>query len=162
MEHMIHHHAQALVMTQMVPTRTERQDIRMLAERIEVSQRDEIAQMQHWLRERGESVPAVDLEGHHHHADPAHAGMAGMATPEQLARLAAARGTAFDRLFLELMMTHHEGALVMVEELFATPGAAQEPQLFQLASDVDADQRMEIDRMRRVLGALPAARTEPR
>jgi uncharacterized protein (DUF305 family) len=73
-----------------------------------------------------------------------------MATPEEMARLAAAQGAEFDRMFLEMMIRHHEGALVMVAELFAA-GGAQESQMYQIASDVDADQRMEIDRMRAML-----------
>ena len=77
--------------------------------------------------------------------------MPGMLTPEEMARLRRRKGAAFDRLFLEGMIKHHEGALTMVKELFATPGAGQEPEMFAFASDVDADQRMEIDRMRAML-----------
>ena len=144
---MIGHHAQALVMTALVPSRTARQDVRLLAERITASQESEIAQMQQWLRARGHAVPDPAAHAHHHGGADA-ASMPGMATQEELARLAAASGAEFDRLFLELMIRHHEGALTMVAELLATSGAAQEPQLFRLASDVDADQRAEIARMR--------------
>lgn len=145
MQNMIVHHAQALVMADLVPDRTEREEIRRLAERITVSQKDEIAMMERWLRDRGEAVAS----DHHHHAT-----MPGMLSQEELDRLAAARGAAFDRLFLELMIRHHEGALVMVRELFATPGAGEAPEVYQLASEVDADQRMEIARMRALLAAL--------
>jgi uncharacterized protein (DUF305 family) len=154
MQHMIAHHAQALVMTALVPTHSSREDMRRLAERMQVSQRDEIAAMQSWLRERGQQVPAVDAHAGHHGAGGQHASMAGMATPAELARLAAARGAGFDRLFLELMIRHHEGALTMVAELFGTPGAGQEPLVYAFASEVDADQRMEIARMREMLNRL--------
>ncbi|HUF28482.1 MAG TPA: DUF305 domain-containing protein [Gemmatimonadaceae bacterium] len=150
---MIAHHAQALVMTDLVPARSGRADIRLLAERIEVSQRDEIAIMRQWLRSRGDDAP-MDTGVHEHHEAADHAPMHGMLTTAELARLAAAMGADFDRLFLELMIRHHEGALTMVADLFATPGAVQESELFRLASDVDADQRAEIRRMRRILAAM--------
>lgn len=142
---MIPHHAQALVMTALVPDRTDRRDIRLAAERIESSQITEIAQMRRWLESRGEEVPEPDATGH--------SGMHGMASAEDLARLDAARGETFDRLFLELMIRHHEGALQMTRELLAVEGAAEEPELFQLVSHIDADQRAEIARMRRMLSA---------
>jgi uncharacterized protein (DUF305 family) len=157
MRGMIGHHQQALEMAALVPERAARPELRMLAERITVSQQDEIAMMQAWLRGHGEAVPAADAHaGHHaHHAGADSAAMPGMASPEEMARLAAARGAEFDRLFLELMIRHHEGALVMVRELFATPGAGQESQIYSVASEVDADQRMEIDRMRSMLDGPP-------
>lgn len=164
MRQMIGHHAQALQMAALVPDRTARDDLRMLAERITVSQRDEIALMQAWLRAHGEEAPSAEGHGAHHDhhagADSA-AGMAGMATPQEMARLAASSGAEFDRLFLELMIRHHEGALVMVAELFATPGAGQESQVFSVANEVEADQRMEIDRMRRLLDG-PLSGPRPR
>lgn len=171
MQGMIAHHAQALVMTALVPERAGSDDIRALAERIEVSQRDEIALMQRWLRDRGEAVPSPEAGMHEHAVDhpdmPGMSGegghehlMPGMLTEEELARLARAKGTEFDRLFLEFMIQHHEGALTMVAQLLATPGAGQEPAIFRFASDVNADQRMEIRRMRAMLGATPAR--EPR
>lgn len=147
---MLAHHAQALEMTALVPGRTSRQDIQLLAERIDVSQRDEIAMMERWLRARGEAVPAAGA-GHAHHGGADHPPMPGMATPEEMADLAAAAGAEFERLFLELMIRHHEGALVMVAELFATPGGGQATDVFQIASEVDADQRAEIARMQRML-----------
>lgn len=160
MREMIGHHQQALEMAALVPGRTARNDLRLLAERITVSQQDEIAMMQRWLRARGEAVPQADGHGAHHahHAGTDSAAMPGMATPEEMARLAAASGAEFDRLFLELMIRHHQGALAMVAQLFATPGAAQESQIFSVASEVDADQRMEIDRMRSLLDGLSGPR----
>ena len=166
---MIHHHAQALTMAAMAPTHGAREDIRVLAARIAVSQRDEIATMQRWLRARGEMVP--DPEAHHPAADGAHdmaahhradsasgmpgmAGMPGMLTPQQLAQLDSARGPEFDRLFLTLMIQHHQGAVEMVESLFASRGAGQDPEVFRIASDVSVDQITEIERMRSMLAAL--------
>lgn len=155
---MIPHHAQALAMTALAPDRAAREDIRLLAERIDASQRTEIAQMRRWLESRGEPAPATGWEQHAGHVMAAAAagdpgGAHGMATPEELARLEAARGAAFDRLFLTLMIRHHEGALTMTRELLASEGAGQEPELFQLLSHIDADQRAEIARMRRILDA---------
>lgn len=159
LRHMIHHHAQALEMTALVEGRAASELIPLMAERIEVSQRDEIARMQQWLRARGYEapVPAAAGAGAHaemhgrHHAAGEHTIMPGMLTREELRRLAAADGPEFDRLFLEYMIRHHEGALVMVEELFAAPGAGQEPEIYQIASEIAADQEMEIARMRRLL-----------
>jgi uncharacterized protein (DUF305 family) len=148
MQSMIGHHAQALEMTALLRERTSREDLRLLARRIDDSQTDEIKLMQHWLRVRGQEVP-----GPHAHHGPG-ALMPGMLTAEEMAKLAAARGPAFERLFLESMIRHHDGALVMVKALFATPGAGQEPEIFAFASDVDADQRMEIERMGALLAAL--------
>ena len=156
---MIPHHQQALEMAALVPGRTAREDLRRMAERITVSQRDEIATMERWLRARGQPLPAADA--HHGHGAGGHAAMPGMATPEEMAALAASTGAEFDRRFLELMIRHHEGALAMVAELFASPGAAQGSQIFGIASEVDADQRMEIDRMRMLLDG-PPPRTSPR
>ena len=154
---MIPHHAQALEMVALVPERAAREDVKLMAERIAVSQRDEIALMERWLRARGEPVPGAD-SAHAHHGG-AHGPMPGMLTPEEMQRLAAASGAEFDRLFLELMIRHHEGALAMVAELFGTPGGGQESAVYHIASEVEADQRMEIDRMRAMLaGPLDGAR----
>jgi uncharacterized protein (DUF305 family) len=147
MQGMIGHHAQAIEMTALLPSRTASDELRKLAQRIEVSQADEIKMMQDWLTRRGQKLP----DPHAHHA-PGAPLMPGMLSAEEMARLTAAKGTAFDRLFLELMIKHHEGALKMVQDLFATAGAGQEADVFAFASDVDADQRMEIDRMLAVLG----------
>jgi uncharacterized protein (DUF305 family) len=145
MQGMIGHHAQALEMTELLSTRTNSDDMRKMALRIDQSQTDEIKMMQEWLQRRGAPLP--DPHAHHHGGKL----MPGMLTAEEMARLAAAKGVAFDRLFLELMIKHHEGALVMVKELFASPGAGQESEIYAFASDVDSDQRMEIDRMSAML-----------
>jgi uncharacterized protein (DUF305 family) len=144
---MIAHHAQALRMTALVPARSEADDMRLLAERIEVSQRDEIARMQQWLRARGEPAPDPGAP-HAQHGAHAEALMPGMLTPEELARLEAATGVPFESLFLELMIRHHEGALTMVRDLAATDGALQDSELDAFARDVNADQSAEIRRMR--------------
>jgi uncharacterized protein (DUF305 family) len=153
MQGMIAHHAQALDMTALVRSRTESEGIRTLALRIEVSQADEIRMMQHWLEARAQDAP----EPHAMHAHGANGVtmMPGMLTPDEMTRLADAKGAAFDRLFLTGMIKHHGGALIMVRDLFATPGAGQEAEMFAFASDVDADQRMEIDRMSMMLKELP-------
>jgi uncharacterized protein (DUF305 family) len=148
MQGMIGHHAQAIEMTDLLATRTQREDMRKLAQRIDVSQTDEIRMMQEWLKQRGEALP--DPHAHHHGGTL----MPGMLSAQEMSRLADAKGEAFDRLFLEFMIKHHEGALVMVQELLATPEAGQEPEIFAFANDVDADQRMEIDRMRAMLDKL--------
>jgi uncharacterized protein (DUF305 family) len=149
MQDMMAHHAQALEMTALRPARSTSDNLRLLALRLELSQADEIKMMQEWLKTRGEPLP----DPHAHHADHATL-MPGMLTAEDMSRLAAAKGIAFDRLFLELMIKHHEGALVMVEQLFATPGAGQESEIFAFASDVVDDQRIEIARMAGILKEL--------
>jgi uncharacterized protein (DUF305 family) len=149
MQGMIAHHAQAVEMTELLATRTNSDDMRKLALRIQVSQADEIKMMQHWLEARGQEVPGPHAM-HQHGA----ALMPGMLTPDEMARLAATKGPEFDRLFLEGMIRHHDGALVMVKNLFATPGAAQDSDVFAFASDVDADQRMEMERMGAMLKEL--------
>src|SRR5687767_7324070 len=148
MQGMMGHHAQALEMTAIVRSRTGSDALRMLALRIEVSQADEIKMMQDWLTARRQPLP----DPHAHHAAGA-ALMPGMLSSAELAQLSEARGPELDRLFLQFMIKHHEGALTMVKDLLATPGAGQEPDVFAFASDVDADQRMEIDRMRAALAA---------
>ena len=161
MQHMIEHHAQALAMTALVPARAANETIRLMAQRIDVSQRDEIARMRQWLLKRGEDVPAMGGGHDHHSARDGRPQMPGMLSAAELARLSESAGAEFDRLFLEYMIRHHEGALVMVSELFATPGAGQELDIFRFASDVDADQRAEIQRMRRMQGQLPGGPTKP-
>ena len=146
MQGMIGHHAQALEMTELVKSHSTNESIRKLAQRIEISQADEIKMMHEWLTRRGQPLP----DPHAHHAAGATL-MPGMLTAADVARLSAAKGAEFDRLFLEFMIRHHEGALAMVQELFAQPGAGQESEIFAFTSDVDADQRMEIDRMRAAL-----------
>jgi uncharacterized protein (DUF305 family) len=143
---MIGHHAQAVEMVDLLKTRTSDEGMRKLAQRIAVSQTDEIKWMQQWLQDRGQEVPGPHAV-HMHGATL----MPGMLTAEEMQQLAAAKGAEFDRLFLKGMIKHHGGALTMVEELFATPGAAQEAETYAFASDVDADQRMEITRMSAML-----------
>jgi uncharacterized protein (DUF305 family) len=147
MQGMIGHHAQALDMVALVATRSRNEDLKRLALRIDVSQRDEMAMMRDWLARRDEDLP----DAHAHHGTHR---MPGMLTDAQMDALAAARGVAFDRLFLEGMIQHHGGALTMVKDLFATRGAAPEPEIFDFAADVEADQTMEIARMRALLKEL--------
>jgi uncharacterized protein (DUF305 family) len=151
MRGMIAHHAQALVMARLAPERTSTRPLLMLAERIDVSQEDEIALMRLWLERRGEALPPA---GTAHGQHEGHL-MPGMLTAGEIDRLAAERGTGFDRLFLEFMIRHHQGALTMVADLFGTPGAGQETEIFRFASDVEADQRAEIRRMQQLLQTLP-------
>jgi len=149
MQGMIGHHAQAVEMVALVPSRTASDDIRKLALRIDVSQKDEMGMMREWLQARSQQIP--DPRAHHMMGA---ALMPGMLTAEEMERLAAASGAEFDRLFLEGMIKHHMGAITMVHELFATAGAGQTPDIYSYASDVDADQRMEIDRMGSLLKEL--------
>ena len=123
--------------------------MKKLALRIELSQDDEIRMMQGWLQVRGQQAP--DRNAMHMHGATL---MPGMLTPDEMKQLEEAKGAEFDRLFLEGMIKHHEGALAMVKELFATPGAGQDVAIFSFASDVDADQRMEIDRMGAMLDTI--------
>ncbi len=155
---MIAHHAQALAMAALVPSHAKGASVRLLAQRIEVAQKDEIELMQHWLADRHESVPNPSHE--QHDAAAGDTLMPGMLTPKQMAQLANATGFQFDWLFLELMIQHHRGALTMVERLFAVPGAGQGSDVYRLASNVDADQRAEIKRMTEMLGA-PAGSGRP-
>lgn len=144
MRNMIEHHAQAIEMTGYVDERTQDRDIRLLAERMQVSQEDEIDLMAGWLQDRGQPIRN---EGHDAHAD---GGMPGMLTDEQLARLEASTDAAFDRLFLEYMIQHHEGAVQMVDELYRA-GGGQESSVDQFARHVEADQNIEISRMQEML-----------
>ena len=150
MQDMIPHHHQAIEMAMLVAERTNQQELIDVAGRINVSQDDEIKFMQDWLRERGEPVSDPTA---HHKMRTTHT-MAGMATPEQMAELAAAEGTAFDRLFLSLMITHHEGAVRMVEELVALPGSAYDTVLFDFTTSITNDQTAEIERMNALLVSL--------
>ncbi len=159
---MIGHHGQALVMARWIPSHGSSPALRALGERIIVGQSDEITLMQNWLRDRNLPVPSPDapmnmsMPGMNHPML-----MPGMLTPEQMAQLDAARGSAFDRLFLTFMIQHHTGALTMVNELFGTEGAGQDEPVFRLASDVYADQSTEIDRMQKLLATLPGGGSAP-
>jgi uncharacterized protein (DUF305 family) len=151
MSSMIAHHAQAVLIGGWavdsihgaIPA------VRTLAQRIVVAQTDEIAFLERWLLERNEA--RMD----HQMLAP------GMLTPEQLEQLDRARGAAFDRLFLTFMIQHHQGAITMVDQLLGTYGAAQDGLVFRFAADVHADQTAEIDRMRRMLAALPPGGKSP-
>jgi len=159
MQGMIHHHAQAIDMTELLKTRTNSEDMKKLGMRIQVSQTDEIRMMQRWLQAHGAEapdphamhMPGMIMPGMDH--DPM---MPGMLTPEEMVHLAGLKGVAFDRYFLEGMIQHHGGAITMVKELFASPGAAQDSNIYAFASDVVADQQMEIDRMSGMLAAITA------
>ena len=149
MRGMIPHHSQALEMTALLRDRTSNPRLRRLALRIDISQKDEIALMRRWLRDRAEEV--LGEGAHEGHGGMGGHLMPGMLTPEEMAQLAEARDAEFDRLFLEFMIRHHDGALVMVGELFASPGAGQGSAIYHFASEVEADQEMEIRRMRALL-----------
>ncbi|WP_406068747.1 DUF305 domain-containing protein [Micromonospora sp. NBC_01638] len=145
---MIPHHAQALEMTALLKGRTTNPDLTLLAKRIDVSQRDEIALMQRWLEER--SVPTMGPGAGHVSHDKL---MPGMLSVEQFGQLKQARAAEFDRLFLTFMIGHHQGALAMVEELYAT-GGGLEPASDQFAREVNADQSIEIQRMQELLAKM--------
>jgi uncharacterized protein (DUF305 family) len=151
MQDMIMHHQQAVDMAALVKDRTNRTELVTIAGRIESSQADEIAFMQGWLAERSEATANPAMKGHGSHA---HHMMAGMASPEQMKALAAARGVEFDRQFLTLMIAHHEGALEMVKDLLKQPGSAADPVLFQFTADIENEQQGEIDRMDTLLAGL--------
>ena len=150
MQDMIPHHNQAVQMAELVEDRTNRPEVVDAAGRITLSQQDEMEFMERWLNDRGEQVP----EPTDHDAMHTSHRMAGMATLEQMAELAASEGTDFDRMFLQLMITHHEGAVTMVEELLEQPGSAYDPMLFEFANDVTNDQTAEIERMHALLITL--------
>ena len=151
MSAMIGHHAQAITMARMAPTHGAGSSIQILAARIINAQQDEIKLMQQWLRDRNQPVPEVSLDAAHAHHHAGHETMPGMLTPAQLAELDAARGQAFDQLFLKYMIQHHQGAIAMVDALVATAGAAQHDATFKIVSDINVDQATEIERMQKML-----------
>ena len=169
MQGMIMHHSQAVEMTDLLRTRSQDKEVQALGKRISISQTDEMRFMKQWLTDRGlplsehgsMDMAGMDMSGMDHasmdHASMDHMDMGpmptmpGMLTPAQMKALAAATGPAFDHLFLTGMIQHHTGALTMVKDLFASPGAGQDPQLFDFASDVDNTQQAEIDIMRHML-----------
>ena len=153
MSGMIPHHAQAIVMARWAPTHGARQDVAVLCERIVVGQGDEIATMQTWLRDRGLPVPDATSMRHKMKMNGVEHDMLmpGMLTDEEMAALDRARGPEFDRLFLNGMIKHHQGAIDMVDKLFDSYGAAQDETVFKFASDVYADQSTEIARMHKML-----------
>lgn len=163
MQHMIVHHAQAVEMVALLQTRSQNATVRLMGRRIALSQEAEMALMRDWLTQRGQPIEMPGMD---------HAGMAdmpgmamtpsdtplmpGMLSPAQMAALAAAQGTAFDRLFLTGMIQHHQGALDMVQALLERPGAAEDPLLGDFTTSVVADQSTEILRMQSILSDLPA------
>ena len=160
MQGMIMHHAQAVEMTDLIESRTQNKDIRKIGARISQSQTDEMNFMKRWLQMRGESTEMAHAktEAHTHaaHAPTKHEMlMPGMLSAEQMNALKKARGAEFDRLFLQGMIQHHNGALVMVRELFDTAGSGQDAELFTFATDVDSGQRAEIKSMQTLLGDKP-------
>ena len=160
MQGMIHHHAQAVEMVDLLRTRGLSKALLAFGERITISQSDEILFMKKWLEERGKPVAPAHDHAAHMAASANGANMPamnsmplmpGMLTTEQMVTLANAKGSEFDRLFLTGMIQHHNGALVMVDDLFDTPGAGQDPVLYDFATDIDNTQRAEIDIMRSML-----------
>lgn len=153
LQHMIVHHQQAVEMAVLVKERTNTDEIVAIAGRIESSQADEIAFMKGWLAARGEPLEDPAMKGHAAHM---HHMMAGMASPEQMQALAAAKGAEFDRQFLTLMIAHHEGAIEMVEKLLDADGSAADPVLYRFVGDIDSEQTGEIERMDKLLASLSA------
>ena len=163
MQQMIEHHRQAVLMAGLVGTRTNSKALNDVAQRINSSQADEVAFMQKWLRDRGQATAAHHAMVHSA-AGHGHGSMKGMATPEQIAALKAASGTAFERQFLQRMIEHHEGALTMAKELLEQPGSAYDPVLFAFVNDVVNEQEAEIERMAPLLATLtedPRATLKP-
>lgn len=173
MQGMIMHHAQAVEMTAFIEGRTKNKNIHLIGTRISRSQADEMLFMKRWLEQRGEptshSMP-MPTETHSGHHDPPKVGiqnkppeggihnqhlMPGMLSAEQMRALERSKGAEFDRLFLEGMIQHHNGALIMVKDLFDTAGAGQDAELFTFATDVDSGQRAEIKSMQTLLSHLP-------
>jgi uncharacterized protein (DUF305 family) len=156
MQGMIPHHAQALLMCEMAKPNGASPQLQLMCERMTISQRDEIAFMRTWLRDRGQTVPAPNAT----HMTMNHDGMKhdmlmpGMLTDAEMATLRKARGKDWDRLFLTGMIKHHQGAIDMVDVLFKSHGAAQDDDVYLYAADVAADQSAEIDRMQQMLAAL--------
>lgn len=161
MRDMVAHHHQALRMTSLTRTNTTHADLAKLAERMDVSQRDEIALMQRWLGQHGTAAPSSP-GGHAGHgttgppsttgAAPTHT-MPGMLSDAELAQLTAAHGAEFDRLFLQYMIRHHEGAISMVEELLTGGRGGQASDVFLIAQDMSSDQALEVARMKSMLAA---------
>lgn len=155
-QHMIMHHAQAVEMTALIDSHTENKNLRSLGARISRSQADEIKFMKRWLTARGEptsapmhhDMPGMDMSQHEML-------MPGMLTAKQMDALKKAKGAEFDRLFLTGMIQHHNGALIMVKDLFDTAGAGQDAELFNFVTDVDSGQRAEIKIMETMLGDKP-------
>jgi uncharacterized protein (DUF305 family) len=153
---MIVHHTQAIEMSGLVPERSDSEQLQKFAARIDVVQDSEIDLMSGWLEENDYAVPLTAeagdgsgprTSGHGHDTDD----MPGMLTDAEMAALEGASGTEFDRLFLEGMIKHHEGALTMCEEV---AGSGSEERVLELATNIAADQMAEIDRMANMLAEL--------
>jgi uncharacterized protein (DUF305 family) len=158
MQGLIHHLSQAVEMTALMPARTHNKKLLAFGRKISVSQTDEIKFMQQWLEERGQAVPMAhmaDMPGMQHMNMDSMPMMPGMLTPEQMKALAKATGPTFDRLFLTGMIQHHTGALTMVRDLFNTPAAGQDGQLYDFSTDVDNTQTAEIKIMQGMLKEKP-------
>jgi uncharacterized protein (DUF305 family) len=161
MSGMIYHHAQAVLIAGWASSHEAGRSVRTLCDRIVASQNDEIALLSRWLADRHEAVPHLDPE----HMmmpgmDSTHM-MPGMLSAEQLAQLDRARGPDFDALFLQFMIQHHQGAITMVNRLFAAGGGEETP-VYRMATGVFADQTTEIERMQRMLAADVFAPTTPK
>ncbi len=160
MQGMIMHHEQAVVMTALIESRTDNRDIRLIGARISQSQTDEMNFMKRWLEVRGKPVVSMmdgmsDGDMSDKYASGGKMLMPGMLTPIQMGALMRAKGADFDRLFLKGMIQHHKGALVMVKDLFDSPGAGQDAELFNFATDVDSGQRADIRSMETLLNKKP-------
>ena len=157
---MIPHHAQAVVMAGWAASHGARPDVRVLCERIVVGQRDEIEFMRNWLRDRGQVVPPANATHHKMKMNGMEHDMLmpGMLSPEEMAALDKSRGRDWDRSFLIGMIKHHEGAIKMVDDLFASYGALQDDDVYKFASDVYADQSTEIERMQKMLAEVDKGR----
>ena len=155
MQGMIMHHAQAVEMTALIESRTENKELRSLGARISRSQADEIDFMKRWLMTRGEPTSPAMPQMTHTHTAGHQMLMPGMLSAKQMDALKEAKGNEFDRLFLRGMIQHHNGALIMVKDLFDTAGAGQDAELFNFATDVDSSQRAEIRIMETMLGEKP-------
>jgi uncharacterized protein (DUF305 family) len=153
---MIPHHAQAVLIAGWAESHGARADLQVLCQRMVIAQRDEIAFMRTWLLDRGQRVPDANATHHRMKMNGVEHDMLmpGMLSPEELAQLDKARGTEWDRLFLTFMIRHHEGAIKMVDELFASYGALQDDDVYHLAADIHADQNIEIERMLKLLASL--------
>ena len=160
MQGMIMHHAQAVEMTALIESHTDNKNLRLLGARISKSQSDEMKFMERWLESRGEPVqpPKPKMQSMNMRGmdmSSPHMLMPGMLTPKQMNALRKAKGAEFDHLFLTGMIQHHNGALIMVKDLFDTAGAGQDAELFNFATDVDSGQRAEIRIMQTMLGEKP-------
>jgi uncharacterized protein (DUF305 family) len=155
MQGMIMHHAQAVEMTALIESSTQNKELRLLGARISHSQSEEIRFMKRWLTARGEpnSLAMPEMPGMDMSQQPML--MPGMLTPKQMGALKKAKGAEFDQLFLTGMIQHHNGALIMVKDLFDTAGSGQDAELFNFATDVDSGQRAEIRIMQNMLRGKP-------